>query len=65
LRESALGRGSLQLLLRPVVRQRLGHTTIAGTLDRHSHVAADMQRHAADRLDAVLDAATDQGARSA
>ena len=42
-----------------VVQERLGHATIAETLDRYSHVAEDMQRHAADRLDAAIDAATD------
>jgi integrase len=40
-----------------VVQERLGHATIAETLDRYSHVAEDMQRHAADRLDAAIDAA--------
>jgi integrase len=42
-----------------VVQERLGHATIAETLDRYSHVAEDMQRHAADRLDAAIDAAID------
>ena len=37
-----------------VVQERLGHNNIAETLDRYSHVAADMQRHAADRLDAAI-----------
>lgn len=47
-----------------VVQERLGHATIAETLDRYSHVAADMQRQAADRLDAVIDAAGESGERT-
>jgi integrase len=45
-----------------VVQERLGHATIAETLDRYSHVTADMQRQAADRLDAVLDSAGGESA---
>ncbi|MDP9363743.1 MAG: site-specific integrase [Chloroflexota bacterium] len=41
-----------------VVQERLGHSNIAETLDRYSHVTADMQRGAADLLDAALDAAS-------
>jgi integrase len=37
-----------------IVQERLGHASITETLDRYSHVAADMQRQAADRLDAML-----------
>jgi integrase len=48
-----------------VVQERLGHATIAETLDRYSHVAPDMQRHAADRLDAAIGAALQSGERSA
>ena len=48
-----------------VVQERLGHADIRMTMDLYSHVAADMQRHAADRLDAVLAAAADASARSA
>src|SRR5262249_34574833 len=41
-----------------IVQERLGHANIAMTLDLYSHVTADMQRHAADRLDAVLEDAS-------
>jgi integrase len=37
-----------------IVQERLGHANIAMTLDLYSHVSADMQRDAADRLDALL-----------
>jgi integrase len=37
-----------------IVRERLGHANIAMTLDLSSHVAADMQRQAADMLGAAL-----------
>ncbi len=37
-----------------IVSERLGHANIAITLDRYSHVTAEMQRDAADRLDAVI-----------
>ena len=37
------------------VQERLGHASIAMTLDRFSHVTMDMQRDAADALDTVLD----------
>ena len=37
-----------------VVSERLGHSTIAITLDIYSHVLPDMQRDAADALDDVL-----------
>jgi integrase len=39
-----------------IVQERLGHATIAMTLDLYSHVTADMQKEAADRLDNLLDA---------
>ncbi|MDP9363201.1 MAG: site-specific integrase [Chloroflexota bacterium] len=37
-----------------IVQERLGHSNIAMTLDLYSHVTADMQRTAADRLDALI-----------
>jgi integrase len=37
-----------------VVQERLGHANISITLDRYSHVTMDMQRGAADRLDALI-----------
>ena len=37
-----------------IVQERLGHSDISMTLNRYSHVTMDMQREAADRLDAVL-----------
>ncbi len=37
-----------------IVQERLGHANIAMTLDLYSHVTADMQRHAADALEAAL-----------
>jgi hypothetical protein len=40
-----------------VVQERLGHATIAETLDRYSDVAENMQRLAVDRLDAAINAA--------
>ena len=42
-----------------IVQERLGHARIAMTLDLYSHVTADMQRQAADVLEAAL-ADTDQ-----
>jgi integrase len=36
-----------------IVQERLGHADISMTLDRYSHVTPDMQRSAADTLDAV------------
>jgi integrase len=39
-----------------IVQERLGHSNIAMTLDLYSHVSADMQRDAAQRLEAVLSA---------
>jgi integrase len=40
--------------LRNVVQERLGHANIAMTLDLYSHVTSDMQRHAADVLEATV-----------
>lgn len=37
-----------------IVQERLGHANIAMTLDLYSHVTADMQRQAADVLEAAL-----------
>jgi integrase len=39
-----------------VVQERLGHATIAMTLDVYSHVVPSMQRDAADRMEVVLSA---------
>jgi len=40
-----------------IVAERLGHSDVSITLNRYSHVTPDMQRAAADRLDAAIDAA--------
>jgi integrase len=37
-----------------IVQERLGHANIAMTLDLYSHVTADMQRQAADALEATI-----------
>lgn len=37
-----------------VVQERLGHADIAMTMNLYSHVTADMQRNAADMLDAAI-----------
>jgi integrase len=37
-----------------IVQERLGHADIAMTLNRSSHVKPDMQRSAADTLDAAF-----------
>jgi integrase len=37
-----------------IVQERLGHVDIAMTLNRYSHVTPDMQRAAADTLDAAF-----------
>jgi integrase len=36
------------------VQERLGHADISMTLNRYSHVTPDMQRAAADTLDAAF-----------
>jgi integrase len=41
-----------------VVQERLGHASISETLDRYSHVSADMQQRAAARFDVIFDDAT-------
>ena len=40
-----------------IVQERLGHSQISMTLDTYSHVLQGMDREAADKLDAVLNAA--------
>ncbi len=40
-----------------VVQERLGHADIRMTMDLYSHVMPDMQRQAANRLDATIEAA--------
>jgi integrase len=37
-----------------VVQERMGHATIAITLDTYSHVVGSLQRDAADRIDELL-----------
>jgi integrase len=37
-----------------LVQERLGHATIPMTLDLYSHVTSDMQRLAADALEAAI-----------
>jgi site-specific recombinase XerD len=37
-----------------IVQERLGHADISMTLNRYSHVTPDMQRAAADTLDAAF-----------
>jgi integrase len=41
-----------------IVQERLGHANISMTLDRYSHVTENMQRQAADRLDALPEGAS-------
>lgn len=41
-----------------IVQERLGHADISVTLNRYSHATMDMQRDAADKLDAALNAAS-------
>ncbi len=48
-----------------VVQERLGHADIAMTMNLYSHVTPDMQRHAADRLDAAIETASDPTTRTA
>jgi integrase len=43
-----------------VVQERLGHADIAMTINLYSHVSPDMQRDAADRLDAILGSARER-----
>ena len=37
-----------------VAQERLGHSTIAVTMDTYSHVLPDMQRQAASKLDKLF-----------
>jgi integrase len=37
-----------------IVQERLGHADVSTTLNRYSHVTPDMQRDAADRLEAAI-----------
>lgn len=37
-----------------IVSERLGHSTIAMTLDTYSHVLPDMQEEAANKMAALL-----------
>ena len=41
-----------------IVQERLGHADISMTLNRYSHVTPDMQRLAADTIDAALESAS-------
>jgi integrase len=45
-----------------IVQERLGHSNIAMTLDLYSHVTADMQRQAADALEAAISGADERSA---
>ncbi len=45
-----------------VARERLGHSTIAVTLDLYSHVTGTMQEDAATRIDAAFRGAIKGGA---
>jgi integrase len=45
-----------------IVQERLGHANIAMTLELSSHVTADMQRHAADTLEATIASAEQRSA---
>ena len=44
-----------------VVSERLGHSSVAITLDTYSHLTPGLQEDAADRLGAILDADRDDG----
>jgi integrase len=48
-----------------VVQERLGHASISETLDRYSHLTPNMQREAADRLDAAVENAADDTEQTA
>ncbi len=45
-----------------IVSERLGHASVAITLDIYSHVLPGMQEDAADKVDAALRAALDESA---
>jgi len=44
-----------------IVQERLGHSTIAITLDTYSHVAPGLQEAAANRFDEILSMANAKG----
>ena len=44
----------------PLVQERLGHATIAMMLDLYSKVTADMQRQAAEALEAAIGGADER-----
>ena len=41
-----------------IVQERLGHSDVSMTVNRYSHVTMDMQRDAANRLDAFMEGAS-------
>ena len=43
-----------------IVQERLGHSSIAMTMDRYSHANLEMQRQAAERLDQMVQEAKAQ-----
>lgn len=45
-----------------VVMETLGHSQIALTMNTYSHVAPELQRDAADRMDSILGGVTADGA---
>lgn len=47
-----------------IVSERLGHSTVTLTLDTYSHVLPDMQREAAEKLDALLSSVSPVGLRT-
>lgn len=47
-----------------IVSERLGHATIAITMDTYQHVSPSMQREAADQMDAILSAGRGQRSRN-
>ncbi len=48
-----------------VVKERLGHSTIATTLDIYSHVASGLQEAAAQRFDEVFSSGYNKHTESA
>jgi hypothetical protein len=44
------------------MHERMGHANIAMTLGLYSHVTADMQRQAADALEATISSAEERSA---
>jgi len=47
-----------------IVSERLGHATIAITMDTYQHVSPSMQREAADQMDAILSAGRGKRAKN-